>query len=148
MPGQNTLVTAFQAALLAAMRPVAPTAPASQQAATSETPRSGEFQQKPMSTETSSSLAPGVDSEMDVIVWTPVWIQSKELRQKLRLSNLNLSSSVKSQLRCSRLKRQLRRNKYHVRRNRIRRKLGRSRARGNECRLAKKTRLPQWLHQV
>ncbi len=42
MPGQEALMTAFQAAFLA-MRSVVPTAPASQQAATSETPRSGEF---------------------------------------------------------------------------------------------------------
>ena len=65
MPGQEALLTAFQAAFLA-MRSVVPTAPASQQAATSETPRSGEFQ-KPMSTETSSSLTRGAESEMDVI---------------------------------------------------------------------------------
>ncbi len=34
--------------------------------ATSETPRSGEFQQKPMSTETGSSLATGAESDMDI----------------------------------------------------------------------------------
>ena len=65
MPGQVALMTAFEAAFLA-MRSVMPTAPASQQAATSETPRSGEFQ-KPMSTETGSSLVLGAESEMDVI---------------------------------------------------------------------------------
>ena len=65
MFGQDALMTAFQAAFLA-MRSVVPTAPASQQAATSETPRSGEFQ-KPMSTETGSSLTRGAESEMDVI---------------------------------------------------------------------------------
>ena len=65
MPGQEALMTAFQAALLA-MRSVVPTAPASQQAATSETYRRGEFQ-KPMSSETGSSLARGAESEMDVI---------------------------------------------------------------------------------
>ena len=43
-----------------------PTAPALQQAATSETFWSKEFQ-KPMSTETGSLLALGVESEMDVI---------------------------------------------------------------------------------
>ena len=65
MPGQEALITAFQAAFLA-MRSVGPPAPTSQQAATSETPRSGEFQ-KPMFTETNSSLALGAKSEMDVI---------------------------------------------------------------------------------
>ena len=65
MPGQEALMTTFQAAFLA-MRSVVPTAPSSQQAATSETPRSGDFQ-KPMSTETGSSLARGAESEMDVI---------------------------------------------------------------------------------
>ena len=66
MPGQKALMSAFQAAFLA-MRSVVPTAHASQQAATSETSRSGEFQQKPMSTETGSSLALVAESEMDVI---------------------------------------------------------------------------------
>ena len=65
MPGQKAHMTAFQAAFLA-MRSVVPTAPASQQAATSETPRSGEFQ-KPMATETGSLLALGAESEMNVI---------------------------------------------------------------------------------
>ena len=65
MPGQEALMTAFKAGFFA-MRSVVPTAFASQQAATSETPRSGKFQ-KPMSTETGSSLARGVESEMDFI---------------------------------------------------------------------------------
>ena len=65
MPGQEALMTAFQAAFLA-MKTVVPTAPVSQQAATSETARRGEFQ-KPISTETGSSLARGAESEMDVI---------------------------------------------------------------------------------
>ena len=65
MPGQEALMTAFQAAFFA-MRSVVPTAPASQQAATSETPRKGEFQ-NPMSTETGSSLVLEAESEMDVI---------------------------------------------------------------------------------
>ena len=67
MPGQEALMTEFQAAFLA-MRSVVPTAPASQQAATSETPRSEEFLQMPLSTETVSSSAPGAESEMDVAV--------------------------------------------------------------------------------
>ena len=50
------------------MRSVAPAAPASQQAATSETRRSRDFQQKPTSTETGLSLALGAKSEMDVMV--------------------------------------------------------------------------------
>ena len=66
MPGQQGLRTAFQAAFLA-MRSVVPTVPTSQQAATSETPRSGEFQ-KPMSTENGSSVVLGAESEMDVII--------------------------------------------------------------------------------
>ena len=65
MPGQEALMTAFQAALLR-MRSVVPTASASQKAATSETARRGEFQ-KPMSTYTGTSLARGAESEMDVI---------------------------------------------------------------------------------
>ncbi len=66
MPGTETLVMAFQAALLAAMRSVAPTVPASQQAKNSETPRSGEFQQKSILTETGPSLATGAESDMDI----------------------------------------------------------------------------------
>ena len=65
MPGHEALMTTFQVAFLA-MRSVVPTAPTLQQAATSKTPRSREFQ-KPMSTETGSSLAPGKEFEMDVI---------------------------------------------------------------------------------
>ena len=66
MPGHDTLMTAFQATLLAAMRSVVPAALASQQAATSEAPRSGEFQQKPISTETGSLLATEAESDMDI----------------------------------------------------------------------------------
>ena len=65
MPGQEALMTAFQAAFLA-MRFVVPTEHASQRAATSETPRSGEFQ-KPMSAKTASSLELGEESEMEVM---------------------------------------------------------------------------------
>ena len=66
VPGQEALMKAFQSAFLA-IRSVVPTALATQQAATSETSWSAEFQQKPMSTETGSSLALGAESEMNVI---------------------------------------------------------------------------------
>ena len=70
MPGQEELMTAFQAAFLA-MKSVVPTAPASQQAAASETPRSGEFLQKPMSKETGSSSEAGAESELNGAVSDP-----------------------------------------------------------------------------
>ena len=57
MPGHETLMTAFQAAQLAARRFVVPVAPAMQHVATLETLRSKDFQQKPTSTEIGSSLA-------------------------------------------------------------------------------------------
>ena len=65
MPGQEALMTAFQAAFIA-MRSVVQTAPTLQQDATSETPWSGEFQ-KPMSTKTGLSLVPRAESKMDAI---------------------------------------------------------------------------------
>ena len=66
--GQDTPMTSFQAALLASMRSVAAPVFASQQDAISETPQSGEFQQKPTFTETGSSLAISADSKIGIIV--------------------------------------------------------------------------------
>ena len=70
MPGQDTLLTAFQATLTRSDKICGANCvcfAANLRAATSETCWSGEFQQKPMSTETGLSMALGAESEMDII---------------------------------------------------------------------------------